>query len=245
MGQCKLLLVSLFSAILPLTIALESQMENQFLIHRLYALWVAHSTHLLLEMSQKEVWAKECCPSCSSPHEQVMAGKTGSWKLCPVSSLSQTKAHLCTLPRCLFWLMLPQAPHGNCVSRDRGGSLLVTGNRICNCQLQPSPSMGTQISLPFLPVSPWAEVCVPLRCSLAQSLPWLQDAQSRLHWADWMKAACPTLRAPAASMPLSSDCHYHLLHAPCFFAIFRVYLWLSLLHVLNSGSRVVSGPGTC
>lgn len=55
MGQCKLLLVSLFSVTLPLTIALESQMENQFLIHRLHALWVAHSTHLLLEMSQKEV----------------------------------------------------------------------------------------------------------------------------------------------------------------------------------------------
>lgn len=55
MGQCKLLLVSLFSVTLPLTIALESQMENQFLIHRLHALWVAHSTHLLLEVSQKEV----------------------------------------------------------------------------------------------------------------------------------------------------------------------------------------------
>ena len=55
MDQCKLLLVSLFSVILPLTNALESQMGSQFLIHSLHALWVAHGTRLLLEMSQKEV----------------------------------------------------------------------------------------------------------------------------------------------------------------------------------------------
>lgn len=245
MGQCKLLLVSLLNTILPLRIALESQMGSQFLIHRLHALWVAHSTHLLLEMSQKEVWDKECCPSCSSSHEQVMVGKNGSWKLSAVSSLPQTKARLCTLPRCLFWLTVPQAPHGTCIYRDRGCILPVTRNRACSPQLYPSPSMGTQISLPFLPVSPRAEVRVPLPCSPAQTMPWLQDVQSRLHWADWVKAACPALHAPTASMPLSSDCHFCLLHAPCFFAIHRVHLGLSLLLVLNRGSRVVCGPGMC
>ena len=148
-------------------------MRSQFLIHRLHALWVAHSTHLLLEMTQKEVWTKECCPSCCSPHEQTMVGKTSSWKLCPMSSLPQTKAHLCTLPRCLFWLAVPQAPYGTCFSRDAGCSLPVTRNRACSPPVCPPPSMGTQISLPFLPVSPWAEICVPLPCSLAQILPWL------------------------------------------------------------------------
>lgn len=55
MDQCKLLLVSLFSAVLSLTIALESQMGSRFLMHRSDALRVAHSTYLVLEMSQKEV----------------------------------------------------------------------------------------------------------------------------------------------------------------------------------------------
>lgn len=103
------------------------------------------------------------------------------------------------LPRYLFCVTFPQVCHDTYFFRDRGCSLPITRN----LQLHPFPSMGTWIALPFLHVNSLTEGCVPLSCSPAQSLLWLQNVQSEVHWADWVKAARP------ACLPLLPACHCH------------------------------------
>lgn len=199
MGQCRLLLVSVCNVILLLTIALESQMWSLFLIHGLHAQCVARSTHSLLEMSQKEVWAKESRPTCSSPH----GVPENSAQCLP-----------CSRPRHIFVSCPGACSVSHC---SKSVMTLVSPDRVCSLpitrklQLYPFSSMEAQIALPFLHVSALTEGCVCLSCSPAQSLSWLQDVQSKVHWAEWVKAAHPVLspciqHATVIRLPLLPSC---------------------------------------
>lgn len=142
--------------------------------------------------------------------------------------------HLCAPPRCLFWFTLPRAPHGTYFSRDRGCSLPVTRNRACGPQLYPSSSMGTQVVLPFLPLSCSAELCVPLPCSPAQSFPHLQDVQSR---------------PSESSMSLWPACHCHQTASfvpplcPLLLCYVGTACGAELVACTERGSRVLAGQG--
>lgn len=235
MGQWKLLLVSLFSASLPLTIAPKSHMGSRFLIHRLDALWVAHSTHLLLEMSKKEVWTKECCLSCSSPHEQVMVGKTGSSKFCPVSSLPPTKTSLCPSQVPVLVHTAPSSPWHLFLQRQRlqlacdqeqslwpsalslflhgdtGCSAILTsqllGRALCSSPLQPSPELSP---------SP----------GCAEQTEWKQHV-------------------PVASVPLSPDCLLCASFVPPSSLLCRDCMWGWACCVYWAGQQGACRPGMC
>lgn len=156
MGQCRLLLVSVCNVILVLTIALESQMGSLFLIHGLHTLWIAHSTHSWLEMSQKEVWAKESCPTCSS-HEV------------PENSAPCLP---CPRPKHIF-VYCPGAYFvSHCSKSVMTPFLPRQGLQPAHNQKPPALflSFHGNIDCPAIPLT---EGCVSVSCSPAQSLLWL------------------------------------------------------------------------
>lgn len=139
------------------------------------------STHSWLEMSQKEVWAKEYCPTCSFPHE--VPENSAQCLNCPSQGTFLYPAQvpvLCHIGPNLSWHLFLQRQGLQPAYNQKPPALSHSFRGSIDC-----PAILACQSFDWGPCS----------CLLqpSQTLLWLQDVQSKVYWADWVKAARPVL----------------------------------------------------